>query len=218
MSACNGTMPFALDARTNTYLLMDVAPSSAAASDQYSLQWPEKTPITHGLLLSDADGVLQWKEQHVSALLGNLDNVFYGAAVLPVPTAPAPVSAPLALAPAMTIRSYKTPVAIGVDIKLRAYLDNAPAGANDIAVSRITASIVNNPGAASLSQIWTATDPVFFGEQSDLFTGLQILLPRLRNNACTPQFVVTANVSGNAVRVDADATLFLPYTSTVQGS
>ncbi len=217
MSAYNETMPFALDARTNTYLLMDVAPSSATP-EQYALQWPEKTPVTHGLLLGDANGVLQRKEQHVSALLGNLDNVFYGTTVLPVPATPGAVSAALTLAPAMTIRSYKNPVAIGVDIKLRAYLDNAPASTNDIAVVRISASIVNDPGATSLSQIWTSTDPVFFGEQSGLFTGLQIVLPRLRNNACTPQFVVTANVNGNAVRVNADVTVYLPYTSTVQGS
>ena len=217
MSVYNETMPFALDARTNTYLLMDVAPSSATP-EQYALQWPEKTPVTHGLLLGDANGVLQWKEQHVSALLGNLDNVFYGTTVLPVPATPGAVSAALTLAPAMTIRSYKNPVAIGVDIKLRAYLDNAPASTNDIAVVRISASIVNDPGATSLSQIWTSTDPVFFGEQSGLFTGLQIVLPRLRNNACTPQFVVTANVDGNAVRVNADVAVYLPYTSTVQGS
>ena len=210
-------MPFSMDARTNTYLLMDVAPS-LATSPQYGLQWPNKTPVTHGLLLSDANGNLEWKEQNVSALLGNLDNVFYGTVTLPVPAAPGPVSAPLQLTPSMTIRSYKNPVAIGVDIKLRAYFDNAPAGTNDIAVSRITASIINNPTATVLSQIWTATEPVYFGEQSSMFTGMQIELPRLRNNAVVPQFVVTADIDGSAVRVQADICLYLPYTSTVQGS
>lgn len=210
-------MPFALDARTNTYLLMQVAPSSAA-SGNYGLQWPEKTPVTHGLLLADADGVLQWKEQHVSALLGNLDNVFYGTVVLQPASTPGPVTGTLNLTPGMTIRSYKTPVAIGVDIKLRAYLNDAPASANEVVVSRITASIINKPDATALNQIWTSTDPVTFGEQSDLCTGLQIVLPRLRNNACIPEFVVTANVNGSAVRVTADITLFTPYTSAVQGS
>ena len=210
-------MPFSTDARTNTFVLMNVAQSSATPL-QYELQWPATTPITHGLLQGDDTGTLQWKEQHVSALLGNLDNVFYGTVVLPVPATPAAVTAALNLSPAMTIRSYKTPVAIGVDIKLRAYFDGASAGSTDIAVTRITASILNNPNATALSQIWTSTDPVTFGEQSDLFTGLQIVLPRLRNNACTPQILVTGNVSGNAVRVNADVTLFLPYTSTVQGS
>ena len=210
-------MPFALDARTNTYLLMDVAPS-AGPKERYEMRWPEKTPVTHGLLLGDAEGKLQWKDQHVSALLGNLDNVFYGTTVLPVPDTPGPVSGALTLTPPMTIRSYKTPVAIGVDIKLRAYLDDAPAGANEIAVSRIKASIVNNPSATALNQVWTSTDPVTFGEQSDLFTELKILLPRLRNNAVTPRFMVTANVNGTAVRVDGDIAIHPPYTSTVQGS
>ncbi len=210
-------MPFALDARTNTNLLMQVQPSSAT-SQNYGLQWPEQTPVTHGLLLGDASGALQWKEQHVSALLGNLDNVFYGTVVLPAPATPGPVTATLNLTPAMTIRSYKNPVAIGVDIKLRAYLDDASASSNDVAVSRITASIVNDPAATVLSQIWTSTDPVTFGEQSDMFTGLQISLPRLRNNATTPEFVVTANVNGSAVRLNADITIFLPYTAAVQGS
>lgn len=210
-------MPFALDARTNTTLLMQVAPPDTP-DVKYNMCWPGSTPVTHGLLLSDANGVLQWKEQHVSALLGNLDNVFYGTAVLPAPATPGPVTGTLNLAPALTIRSYKNPVAIGVDIKLRAYLDDAPASTNEIAVSRITASIINNPNATALNQIWTSTDPVTFGEQSDMFTGLQIVLPRLRNNACIPQFVVTANVNGHAVRINGDVTLYLPYTSAVQGS
>lgn len=209
-------MPFLFDAGSNTQLTLDVD-DTPGPNQEYSIVWPSKPPQTHGVLAVDPSGNLTWLPQLVSGMLGDPDNSYYATGVLQATgSGSSDASTTLALDRAINFKSYTSPNVIAFEAKIRCYMNQASAGNTDIAALKAVGVIVNNPQATSLSQIWTLAAPLsLFGEVTSMLGDIQISLPRDRNNACSPSFVVTGPPG---VRVNADISMFPPSNAAVQAN
>lgn len=194
-------MPFAGEGRTNTQLLIQVAPS--AQDTQVKCTWPQALPATHGVLTSDSQGNMSWTPQLLSGLLGNMDNAYYATGLID-----SSGSVTITPSPVMQYKSYTSAVVVGLLIRAYAYLGDASQGSTAVQVAEIKTGLLFQPNASSLAQLWTALPASFFGETTPFITGLQVNAVRVRGQGCAPTITVTGQ-AGAAVNLEIRA--FTPY-------